>query len=142
RMGKTNAARIPAIAAALDPHTRLIVFDGKGGKDWKPFEQVAHFYGAGVRTPVVEALVSVLQDAVADMDARYERMADLPDDICPESKVTPQITRRTTYGMPLTLICVDEVHRYLEHAEHGKTICGLLTELAKAGPAAGYMLVL
>jgi S-DNA-T family DNA segregation ATPase FtsK/SpoIIIE len=37
---------------------------------------------------------------------------------------------------------VDEVHRYLEHPEHGKTICALLTELAKAGPAAGYMLVL
>jgi S-DNA-T family DNA segregation ATPase FtsK/SpoIIIE len=44
--------------------------------------------------------------------------------------------------MPLTLLCVDEVHRYLEHPEHGKTICALLSELAKAGPAAGYMLVL
>lgn len=142
RMGKTNAARIPAAAAALDPHTRLIVFDGKGGKDWKPFEQVAHFYAAGVRTAVVDALVSVLQDAIEDMDARYERMSELPDDVCPESKVTPYMTRRATYGMPLTLICVDEVHRYLEHPEHGKTICGLLTELAKAGPAAGYMLVL
>jgi S-DNA-T family DNA segregation ATPase FtsK/SpoIIIE len=142
RMGKTNAARIPAAAAALDPHTRLVVFDGKGGKDWKPFEQVAHFYASGVRATVVEALVSVLRDAVEDMDGRYERMAGLPDDICPESKVTPQITRRSGYGMPLTVICVDEVHRYLEHPEHGKIICGLLTELAKAGPAAGYMLVL
>ncbi|MGH3659147.1 MAG: cell division protein FtsK, partial [Micromonosporaceae bacterium] len=142
RMGKTNAARIPAAAAALDPHTRLIVFDGKGGKDWKPFEQVAHFYAAGVRQPVVEALVAVLRDAVEDMNTRYERMAGLPDDICPEGKVTPHITRRSTYGMPLTVIFIDEVHRYLEHPEHGKTICGLLTDVAKAGPAAGYMLVL
>jgi S-DNA-T family DNA segregation ATPase FtsK/SpoIIIE len=142
RMGKTNTARLPAAAAALDPTTRLIVFDGKGGKDWKPFEAVAHFYAAGVRTSVVEALVSVLEDAVEDMNRRYERMADLPDDICPEGKVTPQITRRASYGMPLTVICVDEVHRYLEHDEHGKTICALLSELAKAGPAAGYMLVL
>jgi S-DNA-T family DNA segregation ATPase FtsK/SpoIIIE len=142
RMGKTNAARIPAAAAALDPNARLVVFDGKGGKDWKPFEQVAHFYAAGVRTTVVEAQVRVLEDAVEDMNARYERMADLPDDICPEGKVTPHITRRASYGMPLTLICVDEVHRYLEHPEHGRTICALLTELAKAGPAAGYMLVL
>jgi S-DNA-T family DNA segregation ATPase FtsK/SpoIIIE len=126
----------------LDPNARLVVFDGKGGKDWKPFEQVAHFYAAGVRTTVVEAQVRVLEDAVEDMNARYERMADLPDDICPEGKVTPHITRRASYGMPLTLICVDEVHRYLEHPEHGRTICALLTELAKAGPAAGYMLVL
>jgi S-DNA-T family DNA segregation ATPase FtsK/SpoIIIE len=142
RMGKTNTARLPAAAAALDPHTRLVVFDGKGGKDWKPFEQVAHFYAAGVRQPVVEALVSVLEDALEDMNRRYERMAELPDDICPEGKVTPQITRRASYGMPLTVICIDEVHRYLEHPEHGKTICALLSELAKAGPAAGYMMVL
>ena len=84
----------------------------------------------------------MLVDAVEDMNTRYERMAGLPDDICPEGKVTPHITRRATYGMPLTVIFVDEVHRYLEHPEHGKTICGLLTEIAKAGPAAGYMLVL
>ena len=142
RMGKTNAARVPAAAAALDPHTRMLIFDGKGGKDWKPFEQVAHFYAAGVRQPVVEALVQVLVDAVEDMNTRYERMASLPDDICPEGKVTPHITRRSTYGMPLTVIFIDEVHRYLEHPEHGKTICGLLTDVAKAGPAAGYMLVL
>jgi S-DNA-T family DNA segregation ATPase FtsK/SpoIIIE len=142
RMGKTNAARLPAVAAALDPTTRMIVFDGKGGKDWKPFDQVAHFYAAGVRTAVVEALVRVLEDAVEDMGARYERMADLPDDICPEGKVTPHITRRSSYGMPLTVIFIDEVHRYLEHPEHGQTVYGLLTELAKAGPAAGYMLVL
>jgi S-DNA-T family DNA segregation ATPase FtsK/SpoIIIE len=141
-MGKTNAARLPAAAAALDPHTRMLIFDGKGGKDWKPFEQVAHFYAAGVRQPVVEALVQVLVDAVEDMNTRYERMASLPDDICPEGKVTPHITRRASYGMPLTVIFIDEVHRYLEHPEHGKTICGLLTDVAKAGPAAGYMLVL
>jgi S-DNA-T family DNA segregation ATPase FtsK/SpoIIIE len=142
RMGKTNAARLPAAAAALDPTARLIVFDGKGGKDWKPFETVAYFYAAGVRQAVVEALVQLLQDAVEDMDRRYETMADMPDDVCPEGKVTPQITRRPQYGMPLTVICIDEVQRYLEHPEHGGTVYALLTELAKAGPAAGYMLVL
>ena len=143
RMGKTNAARIPAAAAALDPHTPAAHLRRQGRQGLRsPSTQVAHFYASGVRQPVVEALVEVLADAVEDMNARYERMADLPDDICPEGKVTPQITRRAGYGMPLTVIFVDEVHRYLEHPEHGKTICGLLTELAKAGPAAGYMLVL
>jgi len=142
RMGKTYAARIPAAAAALDPTTRLIVFDGKGGKDWKPFEAVAHYYAAGVRTAVVDALVAVLQDAVEDMDQRYETMRKMPDDVCPDSKVTPQITRRPQYKMPLTVICIDEVQRYLEHPDHGGTICSLLTELVKVGPAAGYIVVL
>jgi len=142
RMGKTYAARLPAAAAALDPTTRLFVWDGKGGKDWKPFEQVAHYYAAGVRTAVVDDLVAVLQDCIEDMNGRYERMADMPDDVCPEGKVTPQITRRPQYKMPLTLICIDEVQRYLEHPEHGGTICALLTELVKVGPAAGYITVL
>ena len=59
---------------------------------------MAHFYAAGVRQPVVEALVQVLVDAVDDMNTRYERMAGLPDDICPEGKVTPHITRRAAMG--------------------------------------------
>jgi S-DNA-T family DNA segregation ATPase FtsK/SpoIIIE len=142
RMGKTNAARIPAAAAALDPYARLVIADGKGGKDFEPMSQVAHFYVSGVRAAAVEALVQVLADAVEDMNTRFEHLATLPDDVCPEGKVTPHITRRPSYGMPLTVILVDEVHRYLEHPEHGKTVHALLTELAKAGPAAGYVLVL
>lgn len=142
RMGKTNAARIPAAAAALDPHCRLIIFDGKGGKDWQPFAECAHFYASGIRDVVVEQLVEILRETVGDMNRRFERMMELPDDLCPDGKVTPEITRRKSLGMPLTLVCVDEVHRYLEHPEHGKTIEGLLANLAKAAPAAGCMLVL
>jgi DNA segregation ATPase FtsK/SpoIIIE, S-DNA-T family len=141
RMGKTNAARIPAAAAALDPYTRLVIADGKGGKDFEPLASCAHFYASGIRDVVVEAIVGVLREAVEDMNARFERMATLPDDICPEGKVTEAITRRPAYGMPLTVILIDEVQRYLEHPEHGKTILGLLTDLAKTGPAAGYILV-
>ena len=65
RMGKTNAARIPAAAAALDPYTRLIIADGKGGKDFEPLSA-----RSPTSTPpasaaaVVEALVQVLADAV------------------------------------------------------------------------------
>jgi S-DNA-T family DNA segregation ATPase FtsK/SpoIIIE len=142
RQGKTYAARLPLAAAALDPHVRALIFDGKGGTDWDPFELVAHYYGSGVRLPVVEALISVLQDAVEDMNQRYERLRELPRELRPDGKVTPHITRQATYRMPLTIIAIDEVHRYLEHPEHGGTILALLTELAKVGPASGYMLVL
>jgi S-DNA-T family DNA segregation ATPase FtsK/SpoIIIE len=119
----------------------LVIADGKGGKDFEPLAQCAHFYASGIRDVVVEAVVGVLRDAVEDMNARFERMASLPDDICPEGKVTEAITRRPAYGMPLTVILIDEVQRYLEHPEHGKTILGLLTDIAKTGPAAGYILV-
>ncbi|MGH2707741.1 MAG: cell division protein FtsK, partial [Actinomycetota bacterium] len=117
RMGKTFAARLPAAAAALDPHVALYVFDGKGGKDWQPFEAVAHRYGSGVRLAVVEHLARVLQGLVEEMNARYEALRELPHDLCPEGKLTPAIARNRSLQMPLTLVCIDEVQRYLEHPD-------------------------
>lgn len=142
RMGKTFAARLPAAAAALDPWVQLFIFDGKGGKDWQPFELVSHRYGSGARAAVVEHLVHVLRELVEDMNDRYERLRELPNDLCPEGKLTPAIARSKRLGMPLRLVCIDEVQRYLEHPEHGKSILELLTDLAKVGPAVGIMLVL
>lgn len=138
RMGKTFAARLPAAAAALDPHVRQIVFDGKGGRDWKALAQVAYRYGSGVRKAIVEHLVGVLRECVDDMNDRYERFQDLPDHVIPEGKLTPALSRKMK--MPPVLISIDEVHRYLEDDDHGDTIGDLLTELAKVGPAAGYSL--
>lgn len=142
RMGKTFAVRLVAAAAALDPHVRLMLWDGKPGKDYKAFERVAHRYGCGIRDSVVEGLVAALREAVADMDRRFEKLARLPDKDCPDGKVTPAICARRDLDMPLTLIVIDEVQRYLEHPTHGETIIALLTEIAKVAPAVGYMLVL
>lgn len=142
RMGKTFAARLPAAAAALDPHVRLIVFDGKGGKDWQPLQAVAHRYGSGVRVAVVEHLAHTLQALIEDMNARYETLRTLPHDLCPEGKLTPAASHNRSLRMPLTLVCIDEVQRYLEHPDWGKAILEALIELAKVGPAAGIMLVL
>jgi S-DNA-T family DNA segregation ATPase FtsK/SpoIIIE len=142
RMGKTYAARLPAAAAALDPYARLLVWDGKGGADWEPFTQVAHVYAAGVRDAVVAHLAATLAELVADMNARYERLRAMPRELCPEAKVTPAITRNRRLNMPLTLVAIDEVQRYLEHPDHGRAILGALTDLAKVGPAVGIMLLL
>lgn len=54
RQGKTFVARLPlTAAAALAPRVRLIIADVKGGKDFRPFEQVAHHFirASGRSTP-------------------------------------------------------------------------------------------
>lgn len=142
RMGKTFAARIVAAAAALDPFVELVVFNGKGDRSWGAFEKVAVAYGSGVRDQVVSLLVATLEQMVADMNDRFERMSTLPVDLCPEDKLTPGLARNKRMRMPLTVLCIDEIQRYLEHEVHGETVLALLTDLAKVGPAAGYMLVL
>ncbi|OEJ26827.1 cell division protein FtsK [Streptomyces agglomeratus] len=141
RQGKTFSARTIALAAALDPHVRLIVFDGKASPDWRAFAKVAHRIGFGIvpRNGVdpVEQLVAALMELKADVEDRYHRLSELPLHICPEGKLTPEISRDKKLNMPLTLVVVDEVQEYLQHPVHGKTVLELLVYLARVAPAVG-----
>ncbi|MGW1034294.1 cell division protein FtsK [Streptomyces antibioticus] len=141
RQGKTFSARTIALAAALDPHVRLIVFDGKASPDWRAFSKVAHRIGFGIvpRNGVdpVEHLINALMELKADVEDRYHRLSELPLHICPEGKLTPEISRDKKLNMPLTLVVVDEVQEYLQHPMHGKTVLELLVYLARVAPAVG-----
>ncbi|MCX4669975.1 cell division protein FtsK [Streptomyces sp. NBC_01381] len=141
RQGKTFSARTIALAAALDPHVRLIVFDGKASPDWRSFTKVAHRVGFGIVPrdgfDPVEHLVHALMELKADVEDRYHRLSELPLHICPEGKLTPEISRDKKLNMPLTLVVVDEVQEYLQHPTHGKAILDLLVYLARVAPAVG-----
>ncbi|MGC4981614.1 cell division protein FtsK [Streptomyces sp. DT193] len=141
RQGKTFSARTIALAAALDPYVRLYVFDGKASPDWRRFALVAHRIGFGIVPkngidPVAHLLTS-LRELKADVEDRYHRLSELPLHICPEGKLTPEISRDKKLNMPLTLFVVDEVQEYLQHPEHGKEILALLVYLARVAPAVG-----
>jgi DNA segregation ATPase FtsK/SpoIIIE, S-DNA-T family len=152
RQGKTFAARLAAAGLILDPHTRLYVADFKAGKDWDAAAQVAHRFMSGDDPEHIQALRDWLVELVAEVQGRFRRMRDLDDTICPESKITPQISRDPTLDMPITAIFIDEVQVPLEDRTpvtvHGKKLPAgeyigeLLTWLAKKGPAAGIVLVL
>ena len=103
RQGKTFAARLAAAGLILDPHTRLYVADFKAGKDWDAAAQVAHRFMSGDESAHVLALVGWLVELVAEVQGRFRRMRDLDDVTCPESKVTPAMSR----------------DRGAEHADHG-----------------------
>jgi S-DNA-T family DNA segregation ATPase FtsK/SpoIIIE len=152
RQGKTFATRLPAAGLILDPHTRLYVFDGKGGKDWKAAEQVAYRFVCGDDLTHAEQVRDGLVELVAETQARFARMAELPDDVCPESKITPQISRSSALNMPITAVIIDEVQVFLENPTRqdvgarkttlGGYIAELLTYLAKKGPAAGIIVII
>jgi S-DNA-T family DNA segregation ATPase FtsK/SpoIIIE len=142
RMGKTFAARLPALACALDPIVELHIYDGKGGQDWRAFERVAHRIGFGVREEVVYGLVEDLRARVADMNRRYDTIATLSADVCPESKVTRAIALRRALKLWPILVSIDEFQRYSGHPVCGDEIVSLLTELSKVGPSVGIMISL
>jgi S-DNA-T family DNA segregation ATPase FtsK/SpoIIIE len=152
RQGKTFAARLAVSGMVLDPFARLYVFDGKGGKDWEAAEQIAYRYVCGDEPEHAEAVRDHLVELVAEVQSRYARMATLDDEICPESKITPAISRDPDLGMPVTAVIIDEIQVYLENSAReqvggrkttlGAYIADLLTYLVRKGPAAGIVVVL
>jgi S-DNA-T family DNA segregation ATPase FtsK/SpoIIIE len=152
RQGKTFAARLAAAGLILDAFTRLYIADFKAGKDWAAAAVVAHRFLAGDEPSDVLTLAAWLVELVTEVQGRYRRMRELDNEICPESKITPAMSRDPSLNMPITGIFIDEVQVPLEERTpikvQGKTIPAgeyigeLLTWLAKKGPAAGIVLVL
>jgi S-DNA-T family DNA segregation ATPase FtsK/SpoIIIE len=152
RQGKTFAARLAAAGLILDPYTRLYVADFKAGKDWDAAAQVAHRFLAGDEPEHVLLLIDWLVELIGEVQGRYRRMRELDDATCPESKVTPQMSRDPALNMPITAIVIDEVQVPLQDRTPvtiegkkltaGEYVGELLTWLAKKGPAAGIVLVL
>jgi S-DNA-T family DNA segregation ATPase FtsK/SpoIIIE len=151
RHGKTMAERLAAAGLILDPYTRLYVADFKGGKDWKACEQCAHRFFSGDSTDHVLTFKAWLESLVVDVQNRYARMQRLDDEVCPESKITPAISRDSTVDMPVTAVIVDEAHIPLEDktivevngkkVKLGDYIGDLLTWLVRKGPAAGIVVI-
>jgi DNA segregation ATPase FtsK/SpoIIIE, S-DNA-T family len=152
RQGKTFAARLAAAGMILDAFTRLYIADFKAGKDWDAAAAVAHRFLSGDEPADVLALAAWLVELVTEVQGRYRSMRELDNEICPESKVTPAMSRDPALNMPITGVFIDEVQVPLEERApikiHGKTVPAgeyigeLLTWLAKKGPAAGIVLVL
>ncbi|RKT53020.1 cell division protein FtsK [Saccharothrix australiensis] len=152
RQGKTFATRLAAAGLILDPHTRLYVADFKAGKDWYVAGLVAHRFLSGDEPGDVLTLVDWLVELVREVQGRYRRMQELDDEVCPESKITPAMSRDPHLNMPVTSIIIDEVQVPLEdrtplEVQEKKLTAGeyvgeLLTWLARKGPAAGIVLVL
>lgn len=147
RMGKTFVARVVALAAALDPDVRIQVYDLKGSPDWLPFRHVAHRLQFGDRpdpetgVDPVEQLLADARDLQAEVDHRYRTLRTLPPDLVPEGKLTEDLARSRSANMPLVLFIVDEVQRAFEHKTYGGDLEDVLTDLAKAAPAVGIMLL-
>ena len=91
-------------------------------------------------------------ELVAEVQSRFARMATLDDETCPESKITPAMSRDRSLAMPVTAVIIDEVQVFLENVTRqqvggkkttlGEYIADLLTYLVRKGPAAGIVVIL
>lgn len=145
RNGKTFFARLLALYAALDPYVKLTVFDGKGSPDWRKFALVADRCSFGLAMTrdgdPVDVVLDALRELKADVQDRYQRLSELPVDVCPEGKLTRDIARNPKYRMPVRLVVIDEFQEYFDLGDASKEIASLLVFLVKVAPAAGVIVL-
>ncbi len=145
RQGKTFAARLLALYAALDPYVKLHVFDPSGKPDWRKFALVADSCSFGL-TPTREGLppqilLETLEFIKSDVQDRYNRLSEMPTSVCPEGKLTREIARDPRYDMPVRGLILDEFQEYFDLGSISKEIASLLVFLSKVAPGAGVFVV-
>ncbi|MBV9014009.1 MAG: hypothetical protein JO272_18535 [Pseudonocardiales bacterium] len=140
RRGKTFAQRLPSAAGVLDPYVRHYVADGKGGADWRPMRAVAHRLVIGAEDEAIEQFLAMLDELIAEMGRRFTVLGTLPTSVCPEGKLTPEISRR--YELPVIFITIDELQEYLSAMPTAlkEGTVEKLARLARRAPAAGFIL--
>jgi S-DNA-T family DNA segregation ATPase FtsK/SpoIIIE len=143
RQGKTFALRIVLLAAALDPTVQLRIFELKGTGDLSgPGEKCAHHYGTGADDDTLQACLDSLREIKTELDTRAKTIRELPREVCPENKVTPELARRKGLGLHPVVFAIDECQELFSHPELGKEATDLCVPIIKRGPALGIMLVL
>ncbi|MGH3977574.1 MAG: hypothetical protein ACRDRZ_01010, partial [Pseudonocardiaceae bacterium] len=140
RRGKTFAQRLPSAAGVLDPYVRHYVADGKGGADWRPMRGVAHRLVIGAEDEAITRFLAMLDELITEMGRRFTVLGGLPTSVCPEGKLTPEISRR--YDLPVIFITIDELQEYLSamSAATREEAVDKLARLARRAPAAGFIL--
>ena len=123
---------------------KLDVFDFKGSPDWRKFALVADCCAFGL-TPSraglpIEIFGQRLLELKDDVQDRYNRLSELPADVCPEGKLTREIARDRRYRMPVRVVIMDEFQEVYDLGDTSKDIAALLTFLVKVAPGAGIIL--
>lgn len=142
RQGKSFAVRVVSLVAALDPTCELHSHELKGTGDQQAVESVCHRYTSG--PPAEDTLQSVMasiREVHSYLDPRARTIGDLPQEVCPEKKVTRELANRRDLGLWPVLLVVDECQELFE-SEYGPEAETLCKAIIKRGPALGIMLVL
>jgi S-DNA-T family DNA segregation ATPase FtsK/SpoIIIE len=135
RTGKSFALRVLALGVALDPTTRIAVFDAKSAPDWRDFQLVAYRCGFDDSDQTCMLLRDTLAEFVADVTKRNNAISALPRHQAREGKLTKDLAKK----MAVTLVVLEECQDYFANPTYGREIEALAVKLAKKGPSAGYI---
>lgn len=142
RMGKTVTLRELLLIAALDPRAELHTYDFKGTGDLDPLEPVTHRHGVGGEDEIVKAAVEDLRSIQEELRRRAKVIRGLSRDICPDNKVTTELSSKKSLGLHPIVVGIDECQVPFEHPTYGGECEEICTDIVKRGPALGITLML
>ena len=142
RMGKTFTLRLVLLAACLDPRAWVLAFDLKGTGDLSATEPVAYRYRSGDEEEDLAYLLAAMREMRTELRRRTKVIRDLPRDLCPENKITPELASTKALGLHPIVIGIDECQVAFEHAQYGAELEEICIDLVKRGPAVGICLIL
>jgi S-DNA-T family DNA segregation ATPase FtsK/SpoIIIE len=142
RMGKTFVLRLALLAASLDPRTELWAADLKGTGDLSTLQPVCRHYFVGDEDDELDGLLAALRALVVEMRRRAKVIRELPREVCPESKVTPELAGKKSLGLHPIVVGIDECQVMFTDERRGKEFEKLCTDVIKRGPALGIILIL
>jgi S-DNA-T family DNA segregation ATPase FtsK/SpoIIIE len=145
RRGKTFAARLFALFAALDPFVDITLIDGKSSKDWQPLRMVAHRFIQGTHPTKDGDPVDRALEALYGIDAHIvhvnAELAKLPVSECPEGKLTEKLYRRPDLHAQLVILEEFQVYFELDDQKKNKEFANLFARIGALGPSAGVILL-
>jgi S-DNA-T family DNA segregation ATPase FtsK/SpoIIIE len=145
RMGKTFLLRLLLLTCALDPRCEIHAYDLKGTGDLAPLRPVAHRYRAGDEEEDIEYLLADCEEMHADLRRRSRTLREFAEkypELCPENKVTSEMASDRRLGLHPVALALDECQRAFEHKVHGARIQEIVEDLARRGPALGFIILL
>ncbi|WP_406640458.1 cell division protein FtsK [Amycolatopsis sp. WGS_07] len=142
RMGKTVSLRELLLIAALDPRAVLYAYDLKGTGDLAAVAPCSHGYGVGDDPEDIERMVVEMRELREELRRRTKVIRGLPESVCPDNKVTPELAARKDLRLAPIVVGVDECQVWFEHEKHGAEFEEICTDLVKRGPALGIVLIL
>ncbi|MDI2126945.1 cell division protein FtsK [Yinghuangia seranimata] len=142
RFGKTFSLRVAMLAVALDVLAELHTWELKGTGDLEAPGRVSHTYGSGPDDETLAGCMDMLRYVYGDLERRAKVIRGLPRDVCPENKVTPELSAKKSLRLHPLVVAIDECQELFSHPKFGAEAADLCTGIIKRGPALGVILLL
>lgn len=125
--GKSSAARVIMVGAALDPTTELRIWVPDANFDFEAFRPRCSRYVMGAEDECIAEILTHLRELHAEVQARGELLVrfEVP-------AVTRELASRNVGLHPLFCL-LEEAHVAIQHPKHGAEISKLLVDIVRLG---------